>query len=855
MATATQKTSSHHRSLAAAIIGCALLAAPAAVAEPDIDFDTDLSRDSVGPGEDVRYEAVVRVEGNFPIEMSERPELDDMTIRGRSSSPSFSVHDGTPSRSVTIQYQLQAPETPGTYRLGAPTFAVGDETVSGQSVTLEVVEDPGRPVQTDAERDRSDEPAFVGVSIAPDRPPYVGEQIGVEFDLYIREDQRQLRARPPGEPALDDFWVVDTRDDMSRRRSRTRRDGHFWYVTPLDASALFPFRAGPTTIDGIEVPLARASLFGRGDGTVVTSDPVDLEIQPLPDGAPEGFSAGNVGDFDFSVDVDSKTARAGGDLTVRATVEGPVRSSRIGEPNAEFSDGFRHIASSDETSQSVVDGRLKATRTFEYRLMPVDDGTLQLPSLVFSYFDPDLGEYITRRSDPIDIEVEPGDVPGSIDDGAPVSQRGDSQTSREFRPLQHPGDIEGGERPSFPVPPWLVLLPLLGMIVLFLERPVIQPIVRRLSPKLRRRHLRKQFERLLGDTDQPPASRCLHGLQLILSEGLELQIGALTSTDVDAALTELDNMDPGLANDAAQLVDELTNRRYRPDSDADCEPLISQTRDLVGRLLDWHFDTAVHEVSSTTTTTAMLLAIGIGTAGVAAATPVAEVQATEFDEAPMAAGEDRDWATVADYWRQRADQAQDPIFDYNAGTAFAYAGDTGYARLHLERATAAGGDHDALHHNLAELTSTIAADHGSVAAFGPQQRWAQYIHTTAPWVATAILWALLVLAIVQRSTGRPRSRTGLVTAVGIGAITAAVAVGAWYEIDGFYDDPNLGVVIDGDQLLREAPSASASTAWDSSLPPGAMVRVQRDRSDWVRVELPCSITGWIEDDAVAAITP
>ena len=854
MARSLPATSSYHRSVAAVIFGAALLAAPVAVATPDIDFQTDLSRDSVGPGDDFRYEAVVRVEGNFPIEMSERPRFEDMTIRGRSSSPSFTVRNGNPTRSVTIRYQLQAPVSPGTYRIGAPTFAVGDESVSGESMTLEVVEDPRRPVQTGAERDRSDEPAFVGVSVAPDRNPYVGEQVNVEFDLYIREDQRHLRARPPGEAALDDFWVVDTRDDMSRRRSRTRRDGRFWYVTPLDTSAIFPFRAGPTTIDAIEVPLARASLFGRGDTTVVESDPVDLEIQPLPDGAPEGFSSGNVGHFEFSVDVDSKTARAGGDLTVRATAEGPVRSDQIGEPTAEFSDGFRKIASSDETSQSVVDGRLQATRTFEYRLMPVVDGTLQIPSLVFSYFDPDLEEYITHRSDPIDIDVEPGDVPESIDDIAPISQRGDSQTSSQLRPLEQPGKTEGGDRRPFPLPAWVVLLPIVGLILLFLERPLLQPILRRLSPKWRRRHLRQRAEILLDDTDEPQASRCLQSLQLILSEGLELQIGALTKTDVYASLIELEEMEPQLAEDTTALVDELINRRFRPDPETESESVVARTRDIIARLLEWRFVTNLDGGSSTMSSTAMLIAVGCSTAFVVATAPVTSVQATDLDEPPMAADEDRDWATVADYWADRAADGLDPVFDYNAGTAFAHAGDVGHARLHLERATAAGGDSEELRHNLAEVTATIATDHGSVAAFGPQQRWAQYVHAIAPWIAAAVLWALVALALTRRITGRPLSRTGFLAVVGVGVIVAGVAVGAWHQIGSFYDDPNLGVVIEGDQLLREAPSESASTARDSALPAGAMVQIADDRSDWVRVELPCSISGWLDRNAVASIS-
>lgn len=830
-----------------------LLVAPgSALAQPTVDVQTELDRREIEPNGELRYEVNVTVDGNYDINMSRDPDFEGFAVLGRSVEPTFRMHNFNTMRSLRLEYRLRAPSRNGEYTLRGPEFTVGDEAVSADSLSVTVTGDASTPQTVTPDQDQSDQSAFVNVSLSPDRDPYVGEQLILQYELYINQRERRLRARPPGEAALDDFWIEDITQDLTLRRSRKQLHGQHWNVTPLRAFALFPIRSGPTIIDSIEVPLVEASLFGGGEQKLIESQPLELNVQPLPDGAPEGFSSGNVGTWDFDVDIDSHSARVGGRITVTATIDGTGRPARLGEPIFEAGDAFRHLSSSDDYSQSLRQGRLGGTRTFVFHLVPLKEGVHEVPALTFSYFDPDAGEYVTRRSDPMEVTIEPGELPPELEvEEVTRSERSDPATPE--LPLAHlDGLLEPGSltprSSSLPYPFWLLLLPLIGLLLLLVERPLTRPILRRLSPKFRRRQLQRQIDEILDSSDDPLPTQCLRALRLCLNDGLQCSMGALTTDEVAQALASLDVPAPLQASTTA-LVDELVAQRYAPHSTHSTSDLEHRTQGVITELLDWHFQPTPDSVASSGAAS-MLVFLGL-TATIAASTLIAMPAHASDIAFPDHNG---DWQLAMEYWSELSDEnPQDPTYQFNAGIAAAQAGEIGLARVHMERALRLGADPSLVRDNLYRVTATVAAQDASVAAFRQQSSVATALHHLAPWVALMAIWAIFVLAIARRITDQPQSRSTTailcLTAVAI-ALTASLL---WWYVEDFQSSPDPGVVIAAEEILRQAPSHHATAASDDPLPAGAMIRTIETRDDWTRLELPTGQQGWLPNPAIAQI--
>ncbi len=840
--------------LALAILGCTLaFAVPASVlAQPSVSIDTKVDRREVAPHGDITYEVNVTVEGNYQIDTTRQPGFGSFGVMGRSVEPSFRMHNFDAFRSLRLEYRLRAPGDSGEYTIGAPEFSVGDQSISADPVTIRVTGDPAPSPSVAPDQDTSEQPAFVNVSLRPDRDPYVGEQLFLQYELYINLNHRRLRARPPGEAPLDDFWIEDITEDIPRRRTREFVDGKHWNVTPLRAFALFPLRAGRATIESIDVPLVRASLFSHSNEMVVASQPVELDVQPLPEGAPEGFTSANVGSWDFDVDVDSRTARVGGGITITATVDGIGRPNRLGEPSFDPGPSFRLLSSDDDSTRTIRDNQLGGTRSFSYHLMPLEEGSLEVPAFTFSYFDPDKAEYITHRSEPIEVHIEPGDLPPERDIEA-SSRNSRDDSSATDAPLAHlhellePGSLSATSS-RLPFSVWLLVIPLLGLLLLLIERPLSRPILRRLSPRFRRRQLQSQVEVVFDSDDAPVSTRCLRALRLCLNDGLGLSLGALTTDDVARATAQLD-LSPELRDETTTLVDELVTHRYARNSassDADFE---NRTRRLINALLNWRFASSAAPTSQTSTLV-IFFALGLATIVASNAMLAAPAEASDI----AFPDQDGDWYQALEYWSNLADDAPlDATLQFNAGTAAAHAGELGLSRLYLERAQVLDGRAKPVRENLRRVKSSLAAQNASVANFRQQTSLAITLHALAPWIVLIALWAALLIALVRRVSGWPQPRSIFVSMVTTGLVITIVASLIWWDVESFQRSTDPGVVISAEQTLRQAPSRHASAVTSDELPAGAVFRTIETRDGWTRLQLPTGQQGWLPDSSVAAI--
>jgi hypothetical protein len=148
------------------------------------------------------------------------------------------------------------------------------------------------------------------------------------------------------------------------------------------------------------------------------SQPVTLEVKPLPPNAPPTFS-GAVGSFTMKVDAAPKKAKAGDPITVTATISGRGNFDRVNAPTLRDEHGWHSYPPTDKFKQDDDVG-ISGDKTFEI-VLSANERKDKLSPFAFTFFDPVKETYVTLRSDAIPLQIDgpaPTPPPASV---APAS--------------------------------------------------------------------------------------------------------------------------------------------------------------------------------------------------------------------------------------------------------------------------------------------------------------------------------------------------------------------------------------------------------------------------------------------------
>jgi hypothetical protein len=204
----------------------------------------------------------------------------------------------------------------------------------------------------------------------------------------------------------------------------------------------------------------------------INSQPVALEVKPLPPNAPPSFS-GAIGNFAMITDAKPKSVQVGDPITVTSTISGRGNFDRVNAPAIEDERGWHKYPPSSKFKQDDEVG-ISGTKTFETVLSP-NEKKQALPVLAFSYFDPAKEQYVTLRSESIAITVQGG---AAATQNVAASQPASSSPAKAVAPqrTEKPQDIlyQLTDRPAMaetfaplytrPVFWTVQLVPLLGLI-------------------------------------------------------------------------------------------------------------------------------------------------------------------------------------------------------------------------------------------------------------------------------------------------------------------------------------------------------------------------------------------------------
>ncbi|MBL7715691.1 MAG: protein BatD [Bdellovibrionales bacterium] len=463
---------------------CFSLTAPMARAAPDVDFQATVDKDQITEDDSITLRITVKVDGNAQIGNVQYQAPDFMLVNQFDNSFMESYYENGKfgvrnSREMT---RVLRPNRTGKIFISGISLSVNGTSHSAPSIGI-VVSQGGQGTPPPP----SYGGAGVGLRGAGKRPPgsskdvfvraevdkdhvYKGEQVIVSYYLYARV--RVFNVQVDKYPTFTGFLREDLDIPVvtSNRFNweRVNLDGVPYQRGLLARYALYPLKEGNLDVDTMAL---RASHYSQRPGmpevdeddpfapfmnffqsmapvsSTSTSDRVPVQVTPLPaEGRPADFG-GAVGEFDIVSATDRYQIRAGEPLTLTVKIEGRGNPSIIEEPKVQWPSGFQVY----ETKGRTKSGKGGVgERIFEILLIPKNAGTLEIPGIPLSYFDPKKKQYVSKASKPISIQVldaAPGSAAAQALQGAPpgtkVTGNEASQVAPQGSLAQKPIDVSG----------------------------------------------------------------------------------------------------------------------------------------------------------------------------------------------------------------------------------------------------------------------------------------------------------------------------------------------------------------------------------------------------------------------------
>src|SRR5258706_2416110 len=286
-----------------------------------------------------------------------------------------------------------------------------------------IVQVYGQPVTVPAAR------LEVSSTPLPSAPPPLNLTLEISRTNAFVGEPLNVRVLLPGTPGLGvqglaqvhlsgEGFLVDLGTAHQRLESIMRAGYnvttfiHETTLTPMTTGKLGVMAQGFTAATRFPgIIQGQATILGFPQYTLLDSDPVELEVRPLPkEGEMPGFS-GAIGNFGLDVPtLSTNELKFGHEVKLALVVHGNNIARLIAPPPpALLRDWQVFSATSDGAPPQLVQARGFAA--FNYTLIPLTEKTRATPAIPFSCFDPQQGRYVDLTIPPIPISVIPGPVP------------------------------------------------------------------------------------------------------------------------------------------------------------------------------------------------------------------------------------------------------------------------------------------------------------------------------------------------------------------------------------------------------------------------------------------------------------
>lgn len=520
-------------------------------------------------------------------------------VSGPNQSTSMQWVNGNMSQQMTISWGLVARKE-GKFTIGSAVVNAGSAKYETIPITIEVVKGSAAQVQG---QQQSAEDLNSGVSVkdgeifikaVPTKTKlYVGEQLTVTHKLFSR--LALVGMKKYDAPVFDGFWSKKL--EVPNQGVQENIDGVVYITAEVEKHLLYANSAGKKTIKPVAPVWVVRKISNKKPRNIIEqffgsqqyedleakakSNPVTIEVLPLPEqGKPANFN-GAVGKFTYKAEASKQSLKANDAFNLRLTLSGTGNFPLIDAPKLNMPEGFE-----------IYDPKISEngnSKTFDYLIIPRNEGEYTLTDLDFSYFSPETKKYITLPASEIKISVLPGD-PGTTGAQVYTPQNNIKETENDIRYIKK-GDFKLVKTDSefFNSVTHLsiisgALIALLG--ALFARRKFIAAnsdivqVKQRKAAAIARKQLRKAEQMMHQNNKDTFYTEILLALNNYLSYKLNIPVAELSRETIQRSLTEK-HINGEYILKTLKTIETCEYAKYAPGAvSGDLKAVYSETADL-----------------------------------------------------------------------------------------------------------------------------------------------------------------------------------------------------------------------------------------------------------------------------------
>lgn len=340
-------------------------------------------------------------------------------------------------------YTLEAPKT-GRFIIPAAVMMLDNRSISSREAMVEVILPPdgagffnkkGEPVNPDYYLRPGEDPyqkirenLFLRVQVDK-KSCRVGEPVLATFKLYSRLESRTDIEKNPG---FYGFTVYDVVGLADKQVSAEKVNGKLYDVHTIRKVQLYPLQAGNYSIDPLEVrnrvEFSRSAVYKRTEQeiaegmmgndkeepvaegttvyeTVAATEPVSVEVRPLPEKSRPAAFTGAVGSFMIQTKLSDPELAKNEQGFLELTISGKGNFIQLDAPALKWPAGVEGFEPVINDALDKTRSPLNGSRTFRYAFVSATPGNYTIQPVSISYFDTDSNSYKTISSGSIPFEI------------------------------------------------------------------------------------------------------------------------------------------------------------------------------------------------------------------------------------------------------------------------------------------------------------------------------------------------------------------------------------------------------------------------------------------------------------------
>lgn len=225
--------------------------------------------------------------------------------------------------------------------------------------------------------------------------PFLGQPIIYTLRIYTVGDTSNSKVIDPSFAGFGRASLILNASTSSEMLGTTL------YQVVEQPYILYPLHTGTMTIDPFTIDLPETPFQ---NGMTILTDPVTVDVQALPDNAPLSYKNA-VGQFEIEASSSVSEVASGDTFTLSMTISGAGNLEQVVAPNITLPDSWSLF---DNQTSVEQDNPRFGRKIFQWTVIPIGEGSYEIPSIEFAFFNPQSGQYETRRTAPIAMKILPG---------------------------------------------------------------------------------------------------------------------------------------------------------------------------------------------------------------------------------------------------------------------------------------------------------------------------------------------------------------------------------------------------------------------------------------------------------------